>query len=407
MIKSVMIIVRHLIYGGTERYTLNLVNSLIERGISVILVTSGGPLTSYIAPNAKIFLTPVKRQLKIREITQQRILSIAAKYRPQIIHTQCRTSLVCSQLARAVLNIPVVTHEHHMYEQRHYPFIINELDTFADKIVTVGPYTSRKLIKYGIAKEKVVTILNGVDINKILPITKEERQSAREQLNLKKSDKVIVCLSRIDPGKGIDKLAMGFLSVIQKIPHAKLIIAGDEENGITKSELRKFIWLNNLQKKLFLFPGEYNIRKYHAVADIFCYPSIGKGMAVMEAMAAGLPVVAKKTTRKPLVLEHNISGLMTDSTPAYFIDPDQIAEKISYLLKRPALLKKMGKAARSRIENKFKLDDSVENLLRVYKQVVQFHKLLPAKETMLVYLDKIQKNNRDFLSLPDACEVDY
>ena len=48
MVKTVMIVVKHLIYGGTEKYTLNLVNALADKGMSVVLVTSGGPFTPYV-----------------------------------------------------------------------------------------------------------------------------------------------------------------------------------------------------------------------------------------------------------------------------------------------------------------------------------------------------------------------
>lgn len=371
MVKSVMFVVKHLIYGGTEKYTLNLVNALADKGISVILITSGGPFTTRISSKVKVFIMPISRKYKIRQITEKKIQKIAADYQPQIIHTQCRTSLVCVQLARNSLNIPVVTSEHHMYKPLDYPFIVNELRNCADKIIAAGPYTSKELIKNGLERDKVTTILNGVDIRAIVPITDQERQSARRFFNFSQSDKVVVCLSRIEPGKGIDKLAMGFVNVAKKLPQAKLIIVGDDEWNLVKPTIKKIISNNNLQDRFFVFPGEYDIRKYHALADVFCYPAIAKGMAVMEAMAAGLPVVGKKTVRKPLVIENNISGLMTEPTYQYSIDPDQIAEKLTFLLNRPKLAKKMGKAGRERIEKKFNLDNVIEKILKTYQQVIR------------------------------------
>lgn len=371
MIKSVMIVVKHLIYGGTERYALNLVNALADRGISVVLVTGGGPLAAGISTEVKVFTMPLSRKERIKQLTEKKIQEIAATFQPQIIHAQCRTSLVCVQLARNSLNIPVVTHEHHMYEKFDYPFIVNELRSYADQIITAGPYTAKELIKNGLERSKVVTVLNGVDIRKIVPVTDKERKLARRFLNLRKSDKVVLCVSRIEPGKGIDKLARGFIKVAKEIPEAKLVIVGDDEWNFVKPVLKQIIDGNNLRDKFFIFPGEYDIHKYHASADVFCYPAIAKGMAVMEAMAAGLPVVGKKTIRKPLVVEHNISGLMIEPTERHAIDPDQIAEKLIYLLNRPKLAKKMGKAARRRIEEKFNLDDVIKKTLAVYQQVTK------------------------------------
>ncbi|MDD2823413.1 MAG: glycosyltransferase family 4 protein [Candidatus Daviesbacteria bacterium] len=379
MVKTVMIIAKHLIYGGTEKYTLNLVNSLVDKGISVVLVTSGGPLTSHISSNAKVFITPISRKYRIKEITEKRILEIARIYKPQVIHTQCRTSLVCSQLARTTLSIPLVTHEHHMYNKEDYPFIVNELNDGADKIITIGPYTAKELIKNGLKKNKIISILNGVDVQKVLPVTEQERKLARKYFNFNEKDKVIVCLSRVEPGKGIDKLIRGFVKVSKQIPEAKLVIAGDDYWDPLKTDLNDMRIAYNLQKKLFLFPGEYNVRKYHAVADVFCYPAIAKGMAVMEAMAAGLPVVGRKTIRKPLVVENNISGLMTNPTSSYVIDPDQIAEKLIYLLERISLARTMGKAARERIETKFNLENVVKKIMHTYEETISIRHLSPSR----------------------------
>lgn len=377
MITSVLIVLKHLIYGGTEKYTLNLANSLAEKGISVTLISGDGPLASHVSPKVNLYIMPISRKPRIKQITEKRILAIAEATRPQIIHAQCRTSLICSQLARKTLNIPIVTHEHHMYDPVDYPFIVNELIEGAEKIITIGPYTAKELVKNGVKKDAIVSVLNGVDTKTIFPITEQERKLSRESLGLLSSDKVVVCLSRLEPGKGIDKLAMGFVKVAKALPDAKLIIVGDDQDGLVKPLLRKIVEDNNLQKKVFILNGEYNVRKYHAVADVFCYPALSKGMAVMEAMAAGLPIVGKRTARKPFVVEDTVSGLMTEITAQYRIDPDQIAEKLVFLLSHSSIAKQMGKAARKRVERKFNLDMVIANILNVYKDVIDTYEILP------------------------------
>ena len=62
---------------------------------------------------------------------------------------------------------------------------------------------------------------------------------------------------------------------------------------------------------------------------------------------------------------------MTESTYQYSIDPDQIAEKLTFLLNRPKLAKKMGKAGRERIEKKFNLDNVIKKILKTYQQVIR------------------------------------
>lgn len=383
MVKSVLIVLKHLIYGGTEKYTLNLVNSLADKGIFVTLISGDGPLAAHVSSRVNLHIMPISRKPRIKEITERRILEIAKACSPQIIHAQCRTSMVISQLARTSLRVPLITHEHHMYDSEDYPFIVGELRNGAEKIITIGPYTARELIKNGIKKDGIISILNGVDVNTIFPVTTDERSAARMILKIHKKDKVVVCLSRLEQGKGIDKLARGFIEVARQIPEAKLFIVGDDEANLVKPFLREVIEKNKLQGRLIVLNGEYDIRKYHAVADVFCYPALGKGMAVMEAMAAGLPVVGKRTFRKPFVMQHGVSGVMTDETPAYKIDPGKIAESLIYLLNRPRLSQQMGKAGRTRIKQKFGLDRVVKNIIESYEEVIESHGISSARSLEL------------------------
>lgn len=372
-----MIVAKHLIYGGTERYTLNLVNSLTERGIKVALITGPGALTKHISPLVTVYILPISRKPRIKKFVEKKILEIALLHKPQLIHTQCRTSMVVSQFARKFLQIPLVTHEHHMYNQQDYPFIISELKNGSDKIITIGPYTRRELIKYGYNKKNITSIINGIKLSDFPPISNEERQTYRNLLKLDDSDKVVVCISRVVAGKGFDKLIIGFKSVVSKFKKAKLLIVGDDEEfDDMKITFRQMIRKLNLKDNIFLFPGEYNIRKYHAVANVFCYPALCKGMAVMEAMAAGLPVVGKRTSKRPLAVENMISGLMTEQTKIFKIDPKQISEKLIFLLDNPEIAKKMGKSARKRIEKKYNLDEHLDKLLSVYLDLIIYHKLI-------------------------------
>jgi len=374
MITSVLIVHQHLIYGGAEKYTLNLVNSLVDKGIKVALVTGEGPLAEYLSPKVNHYIVPISRSPHVKKQTEISIYKIAKAHQVQIIHTQCRTSMLNSQLARTKLQIPLITHEHHMYNPEEYTQAVEELQEGADKIITIGPYTAQALIENGLQKS-ITPIINGINMKNILPISQKEKFIARSSLNLEKSDKVIVCISRLEPGKGIDKLVRAFAIVAQTLPQAKLVVVGDDATQKTLSQITRIVKKHKLTNNFFYYPGEYNIRKYHAIADVFCYPPLGKGMAVMEAMAAGLPVVGKKTVKKPLVVEDKINGLMTEPSALYSIDPDQIAEKLIYLLHRPQLCRSMGKLGRKKIMSEFTLQRVIHHVLKVYSDTLLDHSL--------------------------------
>lgn len=366
MVKSVLIVLKHLNFGGTERYAVSLAEALTRINVSVIIVTGQGPLALHISSKIKIFFAPISRSGKSNQISQKIIYDISRKYKPDIIHTQCRNSLLCCKLTRTILKIPIISHEHLAYKDIEYAFVANELNLNCDKVITISNNVAKKLINNGLRKEKAVTVFNGIDLKNYPLITKTEKLAARRYFGLTSRNKVILCLSRIVPGKNIDNLVDAFKLVLKEVAGARLIIAGDDEWGSTKMMLENQIKQNKLSAKILLYPAQFDIRKFHAAADVFCHPTINKGLAVMEAMASELPIVAKESLIKPAVAEHNIHGLLTQTYSA-----TELATQLITLLKNDALARKMGKAARQRINGKFNLEKMIKKILKIYQQTIR------------------------------------
>lgn len=357
--------IKHFNFGGTERYSVNLANELVKMGIIVAMVGAPGPYAKYISPKVKVFYAPVSRKGRGKYISERIILKVAAKFKSQLIHAQCRNSLQSSQMARFSLGIPVVCHEHLTYRDQEYSFVANELDQCADSVITVGPYTKRNLISHGYPSSKIKTILNGVSLTEFRGATILEKKAARESLGLKDGDKVILCLSRIVPQKGIEDLVDAFKLIAPKLPDAKLLIAGDDEWNTTKPVIEQKILENNLRGRVFLFPAQFDIKRFHHASDVFCYPAISKGMAVLEAMASTLPIVAKQSLKKPLVAEDSVSGLLVKKPT-----PKHLSEKLTTLLIDRRLSRLLGKNARNRVRERFNLADNVRMVIATYSKLL-------------------------------------
>lgn len=370
-ISSVLIVLKHFQFGGTERYAINLAHALSKKGVSVFIAAEEGPYAQYISPKINVFYVPGEGTEKERNISEKIIAGIVAKYKPQIIHAQCRNSLLRCQLARRKFQIPIIGHEHiRVYKDNDYPFVTIQLRRYTDKVITILPNIAKKLILHGLQENHVTTIPTGINITEFPPIMKNERTVARRFFNLNAEHKVVLCLSRIVPGKDIKKLVDAFKLVVGKVPNAKLLIAGDDEWNQTKPKIEQSIREDKLEKHIFLYPAHFDIRKFHCAADVFCYPPVSRGMAVMEAMASGLPVVARKLPKKTSVVEDNISGLLlyTDSRK-------ELAEKLILLLRDKPLARKMGKNARKRIEEQFDLETTVLRTLSTYEEVINSYPL--------------------------------
>lgn len=364
MIKRVLLVVKPFNLAGTERSAMNYAQFLIDKGIEVYLVTDYGTYAPYVPSQIKSFFVPVgKEQLDNKVVFEKTVLAVVRKYKLDLIHAHGRNALLCCQLARKKTNVPVIAHEHMGYSDEEYSFVANQLNNFSDKVIVVGPNTARKLIYNGLPRRKVKVVLNGIRTGDFPIISDEEKLRARNFFKLEQSDKVVLCLSRIVLGKEIDKLIDAFKIVLEKFPNVKLFIAGDDDKLITKKKILKQIKKENLTKKIFVYPAQYNIRLFHSIADIFCHPPIGKGMAVMEAMASGLPIIAKETFKKPFVVEDRIDGLLTRTT-----EPQELAKKMLYLLSKPRFSRTLGQNARKKIIENFDLTKSGNRILSVYNE---------------------------------------
>jgi glycosyltransferase involved in cell wall biosynthesis len=358
-------------FAGTERYTINLANALVEKGVQVTLVSSGGPYEPYISKKIKLYFAPIDaRNDQNREVAENIILQVAQICKPQLIHSQCRNSLICSQRARNTLKIPALSVEHLAYKENEFPFVSSELIKYADKVITITPNIAKNLIKYGVDKSKIKIIYNGLNLNEFPNITKSQKVKARKQFNLKETDKVVLCLSRIVPEKGLDKLVEASSIIASRVENFKVLIAGDDEGCGTKQKLQNQIESLKLSHVVSLFPATHNIRLFHSAADIFCHPPISRGMSVMEAMASRLPIVAQKALGEPTVVLNNLNGLLLEK-----LTREDLADKLIFLLQNPRLAVTMGKSGYQRIKEVFNLEKTLDETLKTYEELVSSVKL--------------------------------
>ena len=151
-----------------------------------------------------------------------------------------------------------------------------------------------------IDRKKFIEIPYGVDVNRY-PDNNSHRDATRQQLRLSQSDQIILTIGRLVEKKGIAYLISSMKAIAQKNKNAKLIIIGDGTEKQTLQQLAKAIGV----KEKVLFLGKINhidLPKYYAIASVYVAPSIkdqqgnleSHTVALFEAIASGLPIVATK-----------------------------------------------------------------------------------------------------------------
>jgi len=227
-------------------------------------------------------------------------------------HTEFGVGIFARIVARN-LKIPLVSTYHTMYED--YTHYVNFLkSTTVDKlakdvvaglskmygessteIIAPSRKTKEALMRYGI-KRNIHVVPTGMDLNRFSPenTTKEEREAIRLSCKVNKEDLAVVFVGRIAKEKSVDFIIQAFQFVIAKNKNCKLVIVG---GGPQLEELKQIVKELKLENEIH-FVGKVplvDVPKYYHAFDIFSSVSLTEtqGMTFMEALAAGLPVIAR------------------------------------------------------------------------------------------------------------------
>jgi phosphatidylinositol alpha-mannosyltransferase len=174
----------------------------------------------------------------------------------------------------------------------------------------------------------------------------------------------IVWAHRLDPQKGFPVAVAAFAKVVTEIPEAVLIVAGDgadrEALGLLSSSARARVRL------LGTVPND-RLPPIHASGEVFVAPATGQesfGVALVEAMAAGLPVVASDIPGYREVVTHGVHGLLVPPR-----DPEALAKALIRVLTEPGLAARLGDAGRAR-SGEYDWSIVVDRLEELYRRAV-------------------------------------
>jgi glycosyltransferase involved in cell wall biosynthesis len=211
------------------------------------------------------------------------------------------------------------------------------------------------LITHDFTLHNVQLIPNGVDISHFAPINTDVSQFERNQ--------IVICTARLCYQKGIDILIQAWYLVHQEMPQARLIIAGI---GPLQPQLECMVRELGLIDSIEFVGLQRDVLALLHQCSIAVLSSRWEGMsnALLEAMACGLPCVATRISGSEDIIQDGINGLLVESE-----DYHNLAKAILTLLRDPELARKIGSAARSRIEQHYSLDRISDIYVELYRRI--------------------------------------
>ena len=202
-------------------------------------------------------------------------------------------------------------------------------------------------------------IPNGVDVKHFSPNISPIEEFGDGKLN-------ILFVSRLEKRKGLNYLLEAFKQIKREIPNSRLIIVGPGTR--LRRGYERVVKRSGLKDVVFTGLVSYeDLPRYYKTADVFCAPATGHesfGIILLEAMAAGKPIIASNIEGYAGVLAHNVEGLLTPPG-----DKEMLARALLSLLTDKALRREMG--ARGRVKAaEYSWERVAQNVLQYYIRVL-------------------------------------
>lgn len=389
----VMEIVRNLEVGGAQEVVRTLTENLTEYGAMTIVCSfKDGPLRREIeTQGVPVLLLPEREYsilafpLFIKEILLIRsaLLDIITQYRINIIQTH---------LLR-VLNIPVISlmkvkpdllvfwtihnerfslREDHLQTNKWllrpkrwvYRLLYLKAAERISGYIAVSKQVKQAIVdEIGAIGDKVTIIFNGVDFKRYRPGA--DKKKVRAGLGIDPESKVISVVATFKEQKGHRFLIEATPSLIDKFSNLLILFIGD---GELKEELEYQTKNYHLDGVIKFLGIRMDIPELLAASDIFVLPSLWEGlpMAIVEAMASELPIVATDVSGSAQAILPGKTGMLVPPG-----DPKALDDAISYLLRNPDYAKNLGKAARSWAEEEFSAKKQANDHLNLFRQCME------------------------------------
>jgi len=257
------------------------------------------------------------------------LLGLVLRIRPELIHVHAPNQFSgLAVLAARLLHIPVVATIHRVEVQpvkKKYVHVMRRIVlSLCDQIITVSKTMRLLAENCGAEKDKIEVIYNSATESIFSP---RDKEVSRKSIHLPPEKAVILCVGRLVPRKGVRYLIQAMPLILEK-REAVLMIVG---SGSGKGALQHLVKTLNLQGNV-LFSSKLSTEElalYYNAADVFVLPSLSEGhsVALLEAMASGLPIVATNIGGNDETVVDQVNGFLIPPK-----DPEALSKAITTIL---------------------------------------------------------------------------
>ncbi|MBI1892853.1 MAG: glycosyltransferase family 4 protein [Candidatus Rokubacteria bacterium] len=296
------------------------------------------------------------------------------RFRPDIVHTHTAKAGALGRVAARLAGVPVVAHTYHGHVLHSYfsrpatwlfATIERALARISTCLFTVSESVKDELARCRIGRPgQLVVVPLGLDLRQLLE-AEAWRGSLRAELGLPPGAPLIGVVARLVPIKRHEQFLRAAALVRPRSPGCHFLIVGDGERG---AELEKLARREGLADCLHFLGWRRDLDRIYADLDVVALTSANEGspVSLIEAMAAGCPVVATRVGGVPDLVEEGVNGLLV--RPG---DPAALADALVDLLEDPERRRRFGANGRKRVYPAYGAERLVADVDRLYTELLE------------------------------------
>ncbi len=358
-----LLVVDSLEVGGAERQVVDLTVALRRKGYGVTVACSVAGDLSGALEEAGVPVRPLLERLAKRRLNLAyawRLRQLLRRERFDLVHAHIYASVVAAAIATLRTDVPLVITEHTeaSWQDWRARWASRWVYRRVARIIAVSTPIRRRLIERDSVHPALITIIpNAVVFAPEPPAEAQPPAELRER-------PLVGVIARLQPEKGVANFLKAAARVTPEFPEAHFVVAGD---GPLRQELATLTKDLNLRGHVHFLGFRSDASALMKSLDVLVVPSVTEGspLVTLEAMAAGVPVVASAVGGIPDQIRHDKEGLLVPPG-----DPDALGDALLALLRDHERARRLGEAGRRHAASQFSHATMVRQIEDVYRDVL-------------------------------------